>query len=239
MSSFSPWQIDGSMARLRLTQFSAQVDFIRPAAGLHSIVIAEKPQAGQSWLGVELAGETPTISEIDAYVRGSDLIVTYAETATRPLRAQLYWRAIESLPQGALASVELVASVQTSLLDACPRLSAQSFVAAGELVPLGESAETIAGSDSLERAARGLLIRPAGANYSCADIITGGTRDDDRVDSTGGRVHIVHDLFADRLEKGVILRTRIRSVLVARDADLSAANAELEDFLATALPLTT
>ena len=239
MSTTSPWQIDGSIARLRLPRVSAQVDFIRPADGVHSIAMGDTKLSGQSWLGVELSGERPTIDEIDAYVRGSDLIVTYAETPSRPLRAQVYWRAIESVRRGTLAAIELVASVQTSLLDACPRLSAQSFVAAGEIVSLGEAALSTSHSDSLERVARGVLIRPSRTNYSYVEMIAGDAVDDEHLETSGSRVHIEHGLFADWLEKGVILRTRVRGVLVERDADLASANAELDEFLAATLPLTT
>jgi hypothetical protein len=239
MSTTSPWQFDGSIARLRLLRVSAKLDVVRPADGLSAIAIGEMTLSGHSWLGVELTGERPTISEVDAYVRGSDLIVTYAQTPNRPLRAQVYWRAIESAHQGTLAAIELVASVQTSLLDACPRLSVQSIVSAGEIVAFGEGEQSATGSDSLEQVGRGVLIRPSGANYSYAEIIAGSNVDDDHLEISSGRVRIEHGLFADRLEKGVILRTRVRGVLVARDGDLAAANVELDDFLATALPLTT
>jgi hypothetical protein len=233
MNASALWKMDGTTARTRLPRFSGQVQCTHPQDGLHAIQCDGQALAAHAWLAIELPGERPTAAEVEAYVRGSDLIVTYAETATRPLRAQAYWRMIEPGSKGLLAAIELVASVQTNLLDACPRITARSLVAGGELLSIGEFPRK-----SEEVGGRGFLIRPAGATFSYAEMIAGGAGHDDRVETAASRIRLEHDLFADWLEKGVILRTRIRGVLLERAGDLAAATDQFNEFLATALPLT-
>ena len=48
-----------------------------------------------------------------------------------------------------------------------------------------------------------------------------------------------HRLFAERLEKGVILRSRIRGLFVPRDHDTELAQSEYRRFAASEPPLTT
>jgi hypothetical protein len=48
-----------------------------------------------------------------------------------------------------------------------------------------------------------------------------------------------HRLFAEELEKGVILRGRLRGQFVAQSGDTAAAAAAYARFLAASLPLTT
>ncbi len=52
-------------------------------------------------------------------------------------------------------------------------------------------------------------------------------------------MQLAHQLFAERLEKGVILRARVLGVLVDRDGDLAAAARHYENFVSAAPPLTT
>jgi hypothetical protein len=53
----------------------------------------------------------------------------------------------------------------------------------------------------------------------------------------GGRLR--HRLFVSRLEKGVILRARVRGVLVIREDDCSLAAAAYHRFVKSPPPLTT
>ncbi len=69
---------------------------------------------------------------VDFFVRGGDLVATYEETPEHPLRAQIYWRLLpiaESATPAVevpVAAFELIASVQTHLLDKDPALSVES-----------------------------------------------------------------------------------------------------------------
>jgi hypothetical protein len=54
-----------------------------------------------------------------------------------------------------------------------------------------------------------------------------------------GRVRIEHHLFAQALEKGVLLRARVRGVFLARDGDLQLAAEVYRAFAAAEPPLGT
>jgi hypothetical protein len=56
--------------------------------------------------------------------------------------------------------------------------------------------------------------------------------------SAGGSVGLSHDLFEQKLEKGVILRARIRGALVKQESDIDCAMAALGGFSAAEPPLT-
>ena len=71
-----------------------------------------------------LTQTAPTaMPSVDCFVRGNDFVATYAETADRPFRAQIYWRLVENDRSGGdhraepIAALELIVSVQTSRLD--------------------------------------------------------------------------------------------------------------------------
>jgi hypothetical protein len=56
--------------------------------------------------------------------------------------------------------------------------------------------------------------------------------------SPSGETELSHRLFAGRLEKGVILRSRIRAIFVPRDSDAALARACYADFAAAEPVLT-
>jgi len=56
-------------------------------------------------------------------------------------------------------------------------------------------------------------------------------------DSAGGHVAIRHRLFVQRLEKGVLLRARVRGLLLAREADVELAAATYRSFAGLGPPL--
>jgi hypothetical protein len=58
-------------------------------------------------------------------------------------------------------------------------------------------------------------------------------------DPAGSSLRLAHHLFAEHLEKGVILRTWVLGVVLDRAGDAAAALDAYRAFLATPLPLTT
>ena len=59
----------------------------------------------------------------------SDLVATYHETHTRKRRGQVYWRIVKLATTPEQHAIELVASVQTSLLDSDPTVEIHSTLA--------------------------------------------------------------------------------------------------------------
>jgi len=135
------WSLDGTTARLKTDSLAATLDLRRPNQGLNDVQVALGPP---SWQPVETRGllricrasGTECDEEIqDRYVRGSDLVVTYAASETNPVNPQIYWRALQ-VDDVAGAGVELIVSVQTSLLDSNPATSISDVLAADEMFVL-------------------------------------------------------------------------------------------------------
>ncbi len=249
------WHAENSTVRLHLARLSGVVDPLNPAGGVHQLHLDRSPLPGMSLLGVELpAAETPvTKSNVDFYVRGGDLVATYAETSGWPLRAQLYWRAALEARDNAICAMELIASVQTSLLDSRPELMTHSDLAAREAFQLLDPerpdfapiAPTPIDSGQNEHPERPhcYLFRLPSSKISYTEMVhpADAQRSSCQVRACGGNleIHLRHQLFAERLEKGVILRARVRGVWLDRAGDQAAAARHYASFSTAELPLTT
>ena len=171
-------------------------------------------------------------ARVDGYVRGCDLVATYEGVAPHPLRLQAYLRALapaefaSEFAAEILGAFDLIVSVNTSLLDDDPRSAVCGAIPSGsaafESRP-GQFAVVIGQSDLcwLE------MIHPSDYCHSEAK----------RFSSQATEVGIRHELFRQRLEKGVILRARVRGGLIRQQSDAIAA-AAFERFAATEPPLT-
>jgi hypothetical protein len=201
------WRFDGSTARFESQALSAVVDVAAPHHGLSTLNgLSSLRYAGEviagSLLGVAVddlrSGDAPS----DAYVRGNDLVVAYRETEQRPFGVQVYWSV--SLADDGSAIVDATTSIQTRQWEAYPRVAVTS---------------TLAGSEFVERDETSILLRPAGSQWTYAELAMPG-------DFEGA-----HDVSACRsrwtfdghfMERGVIRRLRVRGMLMARLNDVQA-----------------
>lgn len=219
------WRLQGTLATLDTPAgCEASLDLSRPWLGLRIAGLSEACR----FLGVAVLCAEPAIAPYDSYVRGRDLVATYEQNAERPIRTTLYWRVLEEADAaGAQLAIELVVSVQTSLLESRPTLEVQTdaHAAAVPLPPelVGCSLLRLAASDAsyLE------LLHPAAFATSEQEV-------------HGVRVRLRHLLFfPEDLEKGVILRARLRAILMPSAGDSEAAAGYYRRFLASPPPLTT
>lgn len=252
------WELaDGSIATLLTPGLSGVVDVARPASGLTQLSFdgAAPPQATIAAIhpatiaAVEI-GRAPSADEpiAECYVRGRDLVVTYAQSADRPWRTQVYWRAVDDDIAGQRAvGVDLQVSVQTSLLDLRPHVRTVTRLPAGELLHVGQSTATpLAGSDwTTIDPPTCVVARLPGRDSSYVEMVHPAdlgrmtVRLADPRDTTPRRATLASELFYDALEKGVILRARVRGLFVPRKGDVDAARCAYEQFLELAPPLTT
>ncbi len=247
------WHADGNVVRLQWEGLSAAVDPLRPSDGLRKVIIDGQPLAGFDLLGVQLPDQLLPAATIDSYIRGGDLVATYPETADRAFRVQIYWRAGMQNPRGAIATVELVTSVQTSLLDTRPQLTARSILPAAEVLQL-ENAETgnfvnVTPPPAHARPTDDSLLPPchlfrlASADFSYVEIVVPAEGQSSRceivTEGSGARIRLTHELFAERLEKGVILRSRVIGLWIDRPNDLVVAHRHYQALVSAAPPLTT
>lgn len=252
----SAWQVESQRAALHGHTLAAILELTRPGLGLHQIQVGAASLRDCHLLGVQWgeggAGASRALS--DSYVRGGDLIATYTEEPQRPYAPQVYWRAIgsaDSQSAGAdrpATQLELLVSVQTRLLDAQPEMTATSRLSAVEVLHLvdteegrfsnvdpGRSEVSIQPQDGTGC----LLLRLAGGQLSYVQMVH-------PLDFIQGRLSVVaaadsalltHTLIDCRMEKGVIIRTRVRGCFVDRANDTSAAVSLYEAFADSALPL--
>ena len=234
------WLLEGPRATLQAGPLAAALDLARPALGLTAVRYHGEPLA----LSL-LALEAPAIARLDEtslverYVQCDNLVAAYGESPAWPVRVDSHWRA--GL-EGPLAVLDLVVSVRTPRLDSRPELLVRSTVTAegvwrlvsadsGRFEPCPEEPGL---QDSC------LLFRLPGDAWSCAAMVH--PADFTRVGlAAGGEepgvFRLAYDLFSGRLEKGVILRARLRCVLLPRDGDLSLTAAHYASFIAAEPPL--
>ncbi len=253
--------MDGNKARLESDNLRAEVDLLNPAGGV-SVLAVEGAIANDITLFRVRLPRSTSDSNVDSFARGNDLIATYSETADNPFRAQIYWRFLPSAmslaveddrgdPSPARATaLELIVSIQTNLLDSDPAVTVATELAATKVSRLGnvESAhltdlsfasipavvgpDTGSGCFQFQLADAPLayteMVHPADFHRSTVDRGVDGT----------SSIRLSHQLFAQNLEKGVILRSRIRSVFAPAETDAVTSARAYQEFAASEPPLT-
>jgi hypothetical protein len=214
------WQLDGTNARLETPQLNCEMDLASPASGLRAIrATLESKQtfcaAPSAIMQLTLPSKATLLA--DAYIRGNDLVATYEESADRPCRTQVYWR-IEC--ESDFFGIQLIVSVQTSILDAAPSLTvATQLPGRARLV------------------AEGIVIVPLPDSNLCYVEVADGSN----VESTIVRDNsqITNKLFPGSLEKGVIRRARILGGFLPAHSAERTARTLRDQFVCSSPPLTT
>jgi hypothetical protein len=284
--SSAKWQLDGLICGLKSAAVEASINCTRPDLGLHlHLVNANDAPVMLLALGVTFGNAArQQQSNVDAYVRGTDLVTTFEGSAEKPLRLQAYWRlldAAEFAPEFSAdvrAAFDLIVSVNTSLLDDNPQSKVRGATFAfdslhnlrgtnrgssGEsklqlescpTVSLGiaKSVDGVLNFSPAGRQTGAMLLRLQNADVSWVEMIhpsdfSHSTARPMQVENESleslpkdveAGVEITHDLFRQRLEKGVILRGRVRGALVSRDHDEAIALTAYRRFAAAEPPLT-
>ncbi len=232
------WQIDGTIASYDESRCRAEMNLSRPAAGLQ-LTLRDDSATHMQIFAVSFDDAKPIdASRIDAYTRGGDLVATYDEAPPARIRAQIYWRRLEpeefSVAHGAaiVVALEQIVSVNTSLLDSNPQATISSIILPVPTVEQLSEDQKFIGSCvarlSSERFSYVELLHPA--DLGSSSVVLG--------DGAPPQLQTTHQLFQQRLEKGVILRARLRAAIVERAHDLDVAHAAYEQFAISEPPLT-
>jgi hypothetical protein len=234
------WQIDRHRAQLHLPHLKATIDLAQPAQGLVALRVGSDRLETARVLGLEVpslaAGGAGLLAECRAC--GWCLTASYRESQDWPVRLRAAWRAsgastsTDEAPaaNAPLATIELVVSVETQVLDSRPQLTVGSALPTADVSRLIDAPtlrfETLAGQVpcAIERDGRPacLLFRLPGSDLSYAEMVHPFDFVGDRLEGGMGsqpRVRVGHRLFDGRLEKGVILRARVRGVFLQRRHD--------------------
>jgi hypothetical protein len=208
-------------------------------------------------LGLEVPGRDPAdaASLVEHYARGADLVAAYGADAPKaagtPLRVDAVWRAMEPAASDKfLAAVELLVSVRTDSRESRPAVVVQSALAASKIFRL--TSVDPPSSTQLDVPSPGrLILRPSDgpgcvlwqwymSDLSYAEMIHPADFHEDEIvwkPRAGGMIRLRHRLFPESLEKGVILRARVRGVFLPREDDLQIAAACYAAFAAAEPPL--
>ena len=225
----SVWRLNDALALYDDGRRKARVDLHHPGAGLHDWRTSGEAGSAARLLGVDL-GEVAAdeLSLPESYARVDDLVATYRRTASRPFRLQAYWRHVELAAGGACGDVsafDLEVSINTDLLDTRPTVDVVSTLGPATVVRAADE--------------RMLLVRPVDADWSYVEIAHPADDCATRIDARHGTTEVRRTLFGRFLEKGVIVRARLRGALVPRTHEEAAAGTLREALLSAPLPLTT
>jgi hypothetical protein len=244
------WKFQRPVAELQCGSFVARVDASQPQLGVHGLCLHAQSIAGSlfSLTPSDVAAWPAALA--DAYVRGGDLVATYEPAKDWPYAPTNYWRAEQAAAgHGALATLSLLVSIQTNLLDTHPRVRVATELPAEEVIRLSVGASGKLSASAVdskqctvasESATTGVLWRLPGGQLSYVEIAE--TNDfrllviqrDDR-----GVWRADWELFAEFLEKGVIRRARLQAAFLPRENDVELAAELCRGLESRPLPLTT
>ena len=253
------WNLQDNVARLSCDGLDATLDLSRPDRGLHNLQCAaallHQPHGvalNAELLGVDVnpvsIGQTRTL--VDAYVRGSDLVATYEQCPERPLRVQIYWRAIRDSNEQGPPAIDLHILVQTDLLGTPPAIAVHSHMPIGSAWRLSSAQDdaftpvelpTDVVTTRPQQAPGCWLVRSERLGISYAEMIHPADFYQAHLAACTApdAVAITHTLFGSgELEKGVILRARLRGRLMPSEGDMAATARSYQQLLTAALPLT-
>ena len=180
---------------------------------------------------------------VDTYTRGDDLVATYAETELHPLRVQIYWRSLHAAASA--KGIELLLSVQTGLLDSDPTVEVVTVLpgdAALQALPVEGSPND---QQRLLVESGSFVASHATMNGTYVEMIHPGDAHRTTIAHEGDRMVVRRKIFEHRLEKGVILRARLRGYFLASSRNVENDNESkiaaecLSEFARSEPPLTT
>lgn len=245
------WKLDGLQARLAQPNLSAVVHLSRPDLGLTEVAFQGRSLPFHALLAVDLpevAFHPQSLSE--HWVRGNDLVAVYEPVAERPTRVEVYWRwhgpAGDDVAAAQCTLIELQVSVQTQLLDSHPEVACSTVASGANVSRLGDddawrNLAAVGAAPFTPPADRGgtLWQWPARGVAYAELVFPADFRVDRMSPEPGERWRLEHRLFPEFLEKGVILRSRIRGLFCPAADGESTARAAHDAFAASPLPLTT
>lgn len=240
------WNINGTLATATVGEYQITVDSSQPSRGVQwSSAIANRLQCCTlQFKPPRSAQGAPVLA--DLYVRGSDLVATYDQLPGAEVQPQLYWRLMEQAELNAIG-VQLLISMQTSLLQSEPRCTVESPLPGVRTAIWNWKEKAWWGTETgkdfdlvSQPSSRGFVTwfsAPKETN-SYIEVIY----PDDQVSQHVTLGHSEACFFAEHLEKGVIRRGRIAGWLASNQKLMDGPTTPLQLFQVAqqeALPLTT
>jgi hypothetical protein len=249
------WRLNGHMAKLAHPQLRGLLDLARSQRGLHELEVSGIRFEGTGLLGVGISGDSLDASAApsECHARATDLVAVYRAAPERPFEVELRWRICPlHQPAAPLPAMELILSVRTELPRHQPELATQSVLAGGEALgllsgeedafaPLVPAAGAPVRFDPLSGRPCWLL-RPVEAPWSYAEMLRPSELKHGELgllsdvegerDRRGQFFRLRQRLFVGELEKGVLVRCRVRGMFLPRQDDARRAAAAFAAFVA-------
>jgi hypothetical protein len=224
---------------------------VQTSATIRRLVAKNPPLA--NGVQVPVVDEESPPAPVECYVRGDDLVLSYEISPTCSMHVDALWRVVRpQLGEKFIVAVDLIVSVRTQQADAWPELAVESILPACETLrldgvkptrcrPLSPAPDATFTRGTQEGAGY-LLFRQAGLALSYAEMVHPADLCHDEwlpgaTEGEGSR--LIHQLFRTALEKGVLLRGRVRAVFVPRIDDARLAAECYAAFAASEPPLGT
>ena len=256
------WNLKDGVAELNGPSFGLKIDASTPALGGKVVFskTADKSNPDAALFQVrssvdEANGDSKkAVAEtVETYCRGRDLISRYVADSEDPIAREIYWRLVEESDElsDQVFSVETIYSLQTDLLDSAPQPSVPSvFSNASNRWFLAHDAGTddeISWSEcSWEDAC--FASGEGGGRVACligfseGDTLLQTVYPSDlrgvEINVTGQQTEIHWGLRSDFLEKGVIRRLRLLTVMGGDDSTEKDLLDAASQFYRSELPLT-
>lgn len=242
------WHLNGTVATLRDGRLGGTVDLRHPRKGFHAIQYQSNSHSvalsAANVMGLDLPGTTETEELHECWIRGADLVATYAATVRRAAQPEVYWR---SLVEPNADGLELIVSVHTGLLDDYPSTVVTSRLQAAEAwwLPSPDrpdlSRRLSVDAQCVARATEGagLFVVRLPSAMSYVEMVYPSDFLCSEVHWQGDVIQISTSLFPDRIEKGVIRRARIRGWVAPLVDALALAGRQFQEFADSEPPLTT
>lgn len=214
--SRAAWNLTGETASLRCGELTA-VCPLGELAGFRDVHLTAAQASSTLFrvVPIDADGSAVSLSLREAYVRGNDLVASYAPHASFPFSLQTYQTAAV-LGDGHSVALSLTLSLQTDLLDTRPRVELLST-----LLTHGRSLESGAAINT----ERSVITTPHPDD--AAETAT-------RIDGPT----VIHRFEPPFLEKGVIRRARFAAILYPAAPNDDTLRADLESLHVEPLPLT-
>jgi hypothetical protein len=242
------WKLEGTDASLIVDGIVTRLDVAHPEQGFLS---SASNGRFMQILPAEMGG-AKTLKLVETYARGADLVALYEPLAPHQVQPQVYWRARrDEARQG--VGVEMLVSMQTSLLDSNPETVVATGMPIGDVFgSLGEQANildrlelthfplALSAADGSHRP--GLVVyQPRDTPFAYLEMVHPSDFVATHVElNKWGETWATTRLFSERLEKGVIRRARIAGWHLPRKTDVLGSTWGLyTQFAAEPLPLTT
>ena len=232
---------DPSHVNVRDDGFTGELTPRYPEQGLHNISVDPLSLPALRLFCISWPAAPPSFlfSTPEFYIHQDDLLVTYPESASCPFTLQLHWH-IRSRGKSLGTKIDLVASVNTSLLGIEPRICLESWL------PNCRYDLLVGEDDSVDPRKQSLIngvlchLGPGGLNYTqMLHPKDQRTEPEVLVRKSEHGLRLSQTMFSQSLEKGVIVRARVCGYLMQVENTVDSALRLLHEFASGEPPLST